>query len=225
MGAGPGRAAPWAGRRRGRPGRAVPEALALHRATLDEFELARTRLAYGAPAAPGPPPGRRPAAAAGGAGHLRPARRASRGPTSRPGELAATGLAVTRPGDSPVSRLTPRELQIAAAARRGPDHPGDRGGAVPQPEDGGVPPAARLPEARHRVPGGPERRSSDRSPPASRAAPLAFGTTSSAGGGPGGVPSPNGRPPSCSRPCGVSQPRRSGPLGTIWVGLMSVCTT
>src|SRR5664280_2227414 len=43
-------------------------------------------------------------------------------------------------------------------------------------------------------------------PPASGA--CSAGTTSAGGGG--GVPSPNGRPSSASRPCGVSQPRRSG---------------
>ncbi len=40
----------------------------------------------------------------------------------------------------------------------------------------------------------------------------------------GAVPSPNGRPPSSSRPCRVSQLPVSGPLGTICIGLMSVCT-
>jgi hypothetical protein len=50
-------------------------------------------------------------------------------------------------------------------------------------------------------------------------------TRSAGGGGGGGVPSPNGRPPSCSRPCGVSQPASSGPRGTIPVGLMSRCTS
>lgn len=40
----------------------------------------------------------------------------------------------------------------------------------------------------------------------------------------GGVPIPNGRPPSSSRPCALIQPDRSGPLGTICVGLMSSWT-
>ncbi len=44
-----------------------------------------------------------------------------------------------------------------------------------------------------------------------------------AGGG-GGVPSPNGRPPSWSRWWGVSQFARSGPTGTMPLGLMSRCT-
>jgi len=50
------------------------------------------------------------------------------------------------------------------------------------------------------------------------------GTDSCGLTGPGAVPSPNGRPPSESRPCGVSHPDRSGPAGTIPVGLMSRCT-
>jgi hypothetical protein len=47
------------------------------------------------------------------------------------------------------------------------------------------------------------------------------GTTSGSASGPGSHPAPNGRPPSASRPCGVSQPDRSGPAGTMPVGLMS----
>ena len=48
---------------------------------------------------------------------------------------------------------------------------------------------------------------------------------SSSGTGPGGVPSPNGEPPSSSRPCGVSQTEVSGPAGMICVGLMSLWTS
>jgi hypothetical protein len=51
------------------------------------------------------------------------------------------------------------------------------------------------------------------------------GTLSDSGGGPGGVPSPKGRPPRDSRPCGVAQPDRSGPAGTTPVGLMSRWTS
>ena len=51
-----------------------------------------------------------------------------------------------------------------------------------------------------------------------------FGTSSPARTGPGGVPSPNGRPPRASRPWGVSQPDRSGPSGTMPSGFRSVCT-
>ena len=38
----------------------------------------------------------------------------------------------------------------------------------------------------------------------------AVGTRSASGGGPGGVPSPNGDPPSSSRPWAVAQPARVG---------------
>jgi hypothetical protein len=61
-------------------------------------------------------------------------------------------------------------------------------------------------------------------PAAQAAAPCPTGTSSPAATGPGGVPSPKGRPPNASRPCGVSQPDVSGPSGTIPVGLMSRCT-
>lgn len=82
------------------------------------------------------------------------------------------------------------------------------------------------------APGGRLRADEDQRPrtrlrgPAAYAAALAStGTSSSGRTGPGGVPSPKGRPPSSSRWCGVSQPARSGPLGTICVGLMSLWTT
>jgi hypothetical protein len=60
-----------------------------------------------------------------------------------------------------------------------------------------------------------------------RAAPLLSGGRGRRGrvGGPrsspaaaGRCPSPNGEPPSSSRPCGVSQFEVSGPTGTTWVG-------
>lgn len=51
------------------------------------------------------------------------------------------------------------------------------------------------------------------------------GTCSPTTTGPGGLPSPKGRPPSSSRKCGVAHPVRSGPIGTIPVGLMSVWTS
>src|SRR5690625_1401942 len=40
--------------------------------------------------------------------------------------------------------------------------------------------------------------------------------------GGGAVPSPNGGPPSSSRPCGVCHTDKSGPAGTMAVGLISV---
>nr|WP_239579481.1 AAA family ATPase [Microlunatus panaciterrae] len=91
---------------------AFGRALELHTATLDAFERARTQLSYG--------------------GRLRRARRrvdaramlSSALETftrlgSRPwaeaaaDELQATGMTIARPGQNPISRLTPRELQIA----------------------------------------------------------------------------------------------------------------
>ncbi len=50
-------------------------------------------------------------------------------------------------------------------------------------------------------------------------------TRSATGGGGGGVPSPNGLPPRASRPCGLVHPDRSGPFGTMPVGLMLRCTS
>ena len=50
------------------------------------------------------------------------------------------------------------------------------------------------------------------------------GPTASRGAA-GGVPSPKGEPPSCSRPCGVAQFSSAGPSGTTPVGFTSRCTT
>lgn len=47
------------------------------------------------------------------------------------------------------------------------------------------------------------------------------GTASSAATGPGGVPPPKGRPPSDARSWASSQPDKSGPTGTMPLGLMS----
>ncbi len=93
-------------------------ALAQHDATLDVFERARTQLLHG--------------------GRLRRARRrvdarvvlqealdifvrlgAAPWAAATADELAATGASVTRPGASPRSRLTPRELQIAVLLAEG----------------------------------------------------------------------------------------------------------
>jgi hypothetical protein len=52
--------------------------------------------------------------------------------------------------------------------------------------------------------------------------PWPSGTVSPALGGGGGVPSPKGWPPRRSRSCGVSQLVRSGPAGTMPVGLISL---
>ena len=53
-----------------------------------------------------------------------------------------------------IDELTPQELQIALLLAGGKDDPGGGGGAVPQPQDRRVPPAARVPEARHPLPRG-----------------------------------------------------------------------
>ncbi len=97
---------------------AYAEASALHEATLDAYERARTALAYG--------------------GRLRRARRrvdarpvlqqaldsfthlgAKPWADAAADELAATGVQVSRQGASPVSQLTPRELQIAVLLAEG----------------------------------------------------------------------------------------------------------
>jgi len=77
------------------------------------------------------------------------------------------------------------------------------------------------------APGGPRPRAAcvPAQPTASRAGSCSRGTRSPGVTGPGGVPSPKGRPPSSSRKCGVAQPVRSGPRGTMPVGLMSVWTS
>jgi len=54
-----------------------------------------------------------------------------------------------------------------------------------------------------------------------QAAACSAGTVSVSASGPGSHPAPNGRPPIASRPWAVSQPERSGPAGTMPVGLMS----
>ena len=59
-------------------------------------------------------------------------------------ELAATGIQVSRQGASPVSQLTPRELQIAVLLAEGRTTRQAASALVPEPEDGGVPPAARV---------------------------------------------------------------------------------
>ena len=91
----------------------------------------------------GPAGGRLPGVrAAGGAavGRRRRGRAGGDGRDRRPARCDRTGPAhAPRAADRP-------------AARRRPHHAGDGGRAVPQPEDGGVPPASRLHEARHHQP-------------------------------------------------------------------------
>jgi DNA-binding CsgD family transcriptional regulator len=93
-------------------------ALALHALTPDDFEHARTQLAYGTRL-------RRVRRRV----DARPALQAALNTFDRIGarpwatqaaqELAATGASVTRPGETPVSQLTARELQVALPLIRG----------------------------------------------------------------------------------------------------------
>ncbi len=97
---------------------AFASALVLHDATVDGFERARTQLAYGARLRRGR---RRVDARA----VLRPALdtfvRLGAEPwaDAAADELAATGASVVRPDRSPISGLTPRELQIAMLLTEG----------------------------------------------------------------------------------------------------------
>ena len=126
------------------------QALAHHALTPDEFEAARTRLAYGERL-------RRARKRVLAREQLRAAmetfERLERGPWAdrAPGRARRHRRDARRRDPTTLDELTPQELQIAlllAAA----DHAGDRGGAVPQPEDDRVSPAPRLPEARHPLP-------------------------------------------------------------------------
>lgn len=93
-------------------------ALTRHERTLDDFETARTRLAYGARL-------RRARRRVDARPQLQTALDTFNRLGARPWadtaarELAATGVTVTRPGDNPASRLTPRELQIALLLAEG----------------------------------------------------------------------------------------------------------
>ncbi len=98
----------------------------------------------------------------------RPARRRPRPPAPRPGGLRRRRRGpLGRAGRSGAARLgrsraqTGRDHHRTAdpagaadrpAGRPGPDQPGGRGAAVPQPADGRVPPEQRLPEARRPLP-------------------------------------------------------------------------
>ena len=103
------------------------------------------------PAAPGPEAGRGPAPAPVRARDLRAARCRPRGRTRRrpSWRRPARPYAAARQRDG---RATPQERQIAQMLAAGRTTRRGRGRAVHQPEDRGVPPAARLPEARHPLP-------------------------------------------------------------------------
>ena len=132
--------------------RASATALRLHARTPDVYELARTHLAYGVAAAAGPTAGRCAGPAASrryeaferlGARPWADRRRGRAGGDRRHRRPARCD----RAGPAHAARAADRP-----AAGRRPDHARDRGCAVPQPEDGGVPPAPRLHEARHHQP-------------------------------------------------------------------------
>ncbi len=97
---------------------AFTRALGFHSSTLDQFERARTHLAYGGRL-------RRSRRRIDARAQLEPALESFIRLGARPwadlaaDELAATGATVTRPDDSPTSRLTPRELQIAMLLTEG----------------------------------------------------------------------------------------------------------
>ena len=98
--------------------------------------------------------GRRADARAAVAGRPRRVRRARRGAVGRAGERRAQGDRRDRPA---ARRVIAGPADAAGAADRadagrGGDDAGGRGGAVPQPEDGRVPPAPRLPQARRELP-------------------------------------------------------------------------
>ena len=125
-------------------------ALACTTQTPDVFETARTRLAYGARL-------RRARHRVRAREQLRAALDDVRAPRRRAVGRAGAGRAGRDRRDrAPAGPEHARRADAAgaadrAAAGRREDHPGGRGRAVPQPEDDRVPPAQRLPQARHRV--------------------------------------------------------------------------
>ena len=126
------------------------EALRLHAAGPDTFERARTLMAYGARLrrARRRVDARVPLEEARAAFDALGARRWSDVVAA---ELEATGLRARARTSGPVLGLTPRELQIAQLLAEGEDDARGGGRPVPQPQDGRVPPPARLHEARHLV--------------------------------------------------------------------------
>ena len=128
-------------------------ALAYHQHTPDDFEAARTELAYGSRL-------RRLKRRVDARPHLRTALAAFERLGAVPwadqaaAELRATGETAQRRSTTGLDHLTPQELQVARMLAQRADHAGDRRRPVPQPEDDRVPPAQRVPEARDPVPGG-----------------------------------------------------------------------
>ena len=110
---------------------------------------ARTRLAYGAA-----PAARRGGASSPASSCARRWTRSSastpaRGPTARAPSWPRPARRCGGATRARVDELTPQELQIALLLAGGQDDARGGGRAVPQPEDDRVPPAPRLPEARH----------------------------------------------------------------------------
>ena len=125
-------------------------ALDSHARTLDSFELARTQLSYGERL-------RRARRRVDARPHLRSSLATLEALGAAPwadqaaGELRATGETAQRRGASALDGLTAQELQVARMLAGGAHDQGGRCSPLPQPEDGGVPLAARVREARHPV--------------------------------------------------------------------------
>ena len=123
-------------------------ALGQHEQTPDAFEAARTRLAYGERL-------RRARNRVLAREQLRAAVDVFERLDARPWadrartELAATGETRRRRDPSMIDELTPARAADRAPAHSRKDDTGDRGRAVPQPEDRRIPPPPRLPKTRH----------------------------------------------------------------------------
>ena len=132
------------------------EALELHQLTPDRFEEARTQLCHGEAL-------RRARQRVKAREHAPRRRRGLRRARRRPvGRARAPRAAVQRRDRPPPRRADARRAHPARAAGRaragrGPHDPRDGREAVPQPEDRRPPPAARLPQARDRLPDRPGR--------------------------------------------------------------------
>ncbi|MEO1992342.1 MAG: hypothetical protein ABGW78_10455, partial [Pirellulales bacterium] len=85
------------------------------------------------------------------AGDLRPPRRDALGRACCPG-AGCDGRDGAAWSPRQPRRADPAGAADRAAAGPGAHHQGGRRRAVPEPQDGGVPPATRLPEARHQLP-------------------------------------------------------------------------
>ena len=124
------------------------QALAHHAQTVDAFEEARTRLAYGERLRRTRQPRPRTRAAAGGGADVRTARcQAVGGPRRHGVRRDRRDAPPSRPEHD--RRADPTGTPDCTAARLRQDHSRDRRDALSEPEDGRVSPPPRLPEARH----------------------------------------------------------------------------